>query len=470
MNIESFASDESRRPPQEGTARQPGAPEAPHGVPGPAEHPATEHPATEHDEAPFPPPTPAPRQWRFAVVPDALDRLRDHPDFDLHGERAARDASGTVLAAHNLSEADREALYHIELQRIFRQRLRFAATLSMFLIPLLTFMDMRLLPATQEEVLLTYLLLFGVSLVTRMVAWRLATLWQARLLSLVAYALYAIGAGVIVALMDQNRFENQFLIYYSHNYIVLSTLLMPYSVGETLVVGAIVLASLAWSAWWAAPPGIPYFYGSHLFVLAMTTGFVACVAHFQNLLRRRAFDAAFDLARSAAVLSELSTTDVVTGGFNRLHLEKILVVEIVRAARFERPLSLLMFDLDNFKIVNDTHGHAAGDAVLREVWQGAMDMVREIDTVARYGGDEFLIVLPETNAHDAHAIAVRLQHEVNRRLRARFGAHSPEGRVTLSIGATTFHDSEPASNEHLIARADARLYEAKRAGKNRIAG
>ncbi len=411
----------------------------------------------------------APRQWHLSVVPNDLDRLRDHPDFDVHGDRAADDLSGTVLPAQALTENDREALYRLELLRIFRQRLRFAAALAMFMIPFLAYVNARLLPATQQEVILTYFVLFGVALVTRMFFWRLSTLWHARFLSLLGYTLYAVGCGVIVALMDQNHFENQFLIYYSHNYLMMSALLLPFSVWETLVVGLIVMVSLGWSAWWAPQRGIQYFYESHLFILTMTMGFVLCVANFQSLLRRRAFDAAFDLAHSAAKLGELSTTDVVTGGFNRLQVEKNLAVEMARAARFERPLSLLMFDLDNFKIVNDTHGHAAGDEILREVWHCAMDTVREIDTVARYGGDEFLIVLPEAGAPDAQAIGERLQSEVTARLGARFGANSPEAGVTLSIGITSFHDREPLPIEQLIARADDRLYEAKRAGKNRIA-
>ena len=167
------------------------------------------------------------RQWHLAVVPDDLDRLRDHPDFDVHGDRAALDLSGTVLPAHALTEGDREALYHLELLRIFRQRLRFAAAIAMFMAPLFAYVDTKLLPATQREVVLTYFLLFGVALVTRMVSWRLATLWHARFLSLLAYTLYAVGSGVIVALMDQNPFQNQFLIYYSHNYLMMSALLLP---------------------------------------------------------------------------------------------------------------------------------------------------------------------------------------------------------------------------------------------------
>lgn len=408
------------------------------------------------------------RSWHLDLLPNALDRLREHPDFDLHGDRAAQDESGHIIPAHSIEEDDREALFCLELLRIFRQRMQFLSTIALYLLPLFAFIYGRLLPATKTEVLLTTSLCFGVSLSLRMVSQHVMALWQARFLTLLSFGLYAVAAGAVVALIDQNQFNNQYAIYYTHNYIMLSVLLLPFTLAETFIVGVILMASLAWSAWWSCPPDMSYFYASHVFVLANTIFLVLCIAHFQSLLRRSAFDAAFDLARSAARLSELSTTDVVTGGFNRLQLEQTLAFEIARAARFERPLSLIMFDLDNFKRVNDTRGHAAGDEVLREVWHSAMHTIREIDTVARYGGDEFLIVLPETSREAAHSIAVRLQEEVRERLQRLFGTATPEGQVTLSIGVLTYHDSEPSTIEELIARADARLYEAKRNGKNRI--
>ncbi len=409
-----------------------------------------------------------PHFWCLELMPDALDRLREHPDFDLHGDRAAQDETGHIIPAHLIEESDREALFHLELMRILRERMRVLATLALFLLPFFALAYIHLLPATQSEVLLTIFLCFGVSLSLRILSYRVVALWQARFLTLLSFALYAVAAGVIVALMDQNLFDNQFAIYYTHNYIMLSVLLLPFTLTETFIVGVILMASLAWSAWWAAPPGLVYFYASHLIVLGITIFLVLCITHFQSILRRSAFDAAFDLARSAARLSELSTTDVVTGGYNRLQIEQTLTFEIARAARFERPLSVIMFDLDNFKKVNDTHGHAAGDEVLREVWNAAMHTIRGIDTVARYGGDEFLIVLPETVESDARAIAERLQKEVKARQHRLFDAESPEGRVTLSIGVLTYHDSQPASLDELIAQADARLYQAKRNGKNCI--
>jgi diguanylate cyclase (GGDEF)-like protein len=152
-----------------------------------------------------------------------------------------------------------------------------------------------------------------------------------------------------------------------------------------------------------------------------------------------------------------------------LYLQRVLAHEISRAARFSHPLSALMFDLDNFKAVNDTQGHTIGDEVLRVVNEAAVLAVREVDTVARYGGDEFMVVLPETERDDALEIAERMQQCVQEKLQEHFGADSGPNRVTLSIGITTLRPNEKHTPENIISLADERLYEAKRMGKDRIA-
>jgi diguanylate cyclase (GGDEF)-like protein len=197
---------------------------------------------------------------------------------------------------------------------------------------------------------------------------------------------------------------------------------------------------------------------------------VLCVSHFQCLLRRSAFDTAFDLVRSNNKLQALSFMDTLTGGYNRRYLEQTLGIEVARAVRFNRPLSVMMFDLDNFKAVNDTRGHAAGDEVLREVWQATLGTLREVDAAARYGGDEFSIILPETDEAAAYGVAERLQAAIRYRLHARFGPASPEGRVTASIGIVTARPGETGTPtpDYLIDAADERLYEAKRRGKDII--
>lgn len=426
------------------------------------------------------------RDWRLRMAPPP-DRLRDHPEFALHEESATETGAPNVLPGHSVCEEEREPTYRVELLRMYRQRLHLLATLALLMLPWSTFLYLYLVPVDQSDataqmrvwrpIIIAQIIVFLVTLVVHTLARRVNNLFWARLLSLLFYTAFAVGTAVIAAFTSTASLSNQSMIlgeanivvYGGYNQILLSVLLLPYSVWENLVIGVLVLASVIWSLWWALAPGFQYLFYPHFFVLFTTGLVVLCIGHFQDVLRRRAFDSAFDLALSAAQLQMLSTLDTVTGGFNRLYLEKMLNIEIARATRFERPLSVLMFDLDNFKKVNDTNGHAAGDAVLREVSQAALGIVREIDTVARYGGDEFIIVLPETDQDDARAVAERLHSAVATRLRERFSSDSAAAGVTLSVGLLTIKLTEPVSLDSIMRRVDERLYEAKRQGKNRTA-
>lgn len=232
-----------------------------------------------------------------------------------------------------------------------------------------------------------------------------------------------------------------------------------WALGVAVAIGGVLSVLL-----WMLRTGGPIAPVAMAYALGGGVATALCLLPVQLVWRRWTLD----LITEAARLREISTTDALTGGFNRRQVEKIVAAEMSRASRHDRALSLVMFDLDSFKAVNDSAGHAAGDEVLREVWRCASRVVREIDTVARWGGDEFLLVLPETNAAEAHAIAMRLQDEVQIQLRRRFGVHTPAARVTLSIGITTCLVCGALPVEALVSRADARLYEAKRAGRNRI--
>jgi diguanylate cyclase (GGDEF)-like protein len=160
----------------------------------------------------------------------------------------------------------------------------------------------------------------------------------------------------------------------------------------------------------------------------------------------------------------LSITDALTGCWNFRYLSMSLAREIERATRFSRPLAVLMLDLDLFKLVNDTYGHARGDAVLREFASRIIEQVREVDTLARYGGEEFVLVLPETTPEGAAMLAERICTAVRR---DPFGADSDEEpvHVTVSIGVAAFprHGASPAT---LMHSADEALYVAKRSGRD----
>ena len=157
-----------------------------------------------------------------------------------------------------------------------------------------------------------------------------------------------------------------------------------------------------------------------------------------------------------------ATHDALTGLANRRRLDARLAVEHARAQRHPSPLSVLMLDLDHFKRVNDEHGHAAGDAVLAAAAGALRDELRAVDVGARFGGEEFLAVLPDTPLDDAMRVAER----VRRRIAALSTVHDGASiEVTVSIGVAQLGVDE--SIVDLIARADAALYAAKRGGRDR---
>jgi diguanylate cyclase (GGDEF)-like protein len=163
-------------------------------------------------------------------------------------------------------------------------------------------------------------------------------------------------------------------------------------------------------------------------------------------------------------VEKLATTDGLTGLLNRRTFNAQLALRLREAQRYRRHLSLLLVDIDHFKKVNDTHGHPAGDAVLRGVAAIAASQARETDMVARYGGEELALVLPETDSAGARAIAERLRSAVASADHATDKGHL---RVTISLGIATW-PGDGAAAEELIEAADKALYRAKQAGRNRV--
>ena len=169
-------------------------------------------------------------------------------------------------------------------------------------------------------------------------------------------------------------------------------------------------------------------------------------------------------ARAVRQLEELATTDGLTGCLNKRAFLDQLGQKMMAAQRFGRKLSLIITDLDHFKAVNDTYGHATGDRVLQELGRVLKTMKRETDLVARFGGEEFCVLCEETDARGAQLLAERVREELARtELQTEIGAL----KVTASLGVATFPD-HAQSAEELFAQGDKALYAAKHQGRNRV--
>ncbi len=156
----------------------------------------------------------------------------------------------------------------------------------------------------------------------------------------------------------------------------------------------------------------------------------------------------------------LSLRDGLTGLFNHTYFYQQIDFEVRRYIRYGTLVSLVLIDIDDFKEVNDTYGHREGDRVLAEIGRTMMRIERDSDICCRYGGEEFAVILPLTDVHEAGVIACRLNMELK--------THLPDGRVvTVSIGVASSGNSTKTYRD-LVERADAALYQVKRSGKNRV--
>ena len=162
-------------------------------------------------------------------------------------------------------------------------------------------------------------------------------------------------------------------------------------------------------------------------------------------------------------VEKLAVTDDLTQVFNYRFLKTALRREVKRAARFQQPLSIIMIDVDNLKSYNDRHGHLRGSYLLREMARLLAQQVRSWDLVAKYGGDEFMIILPQTGEEGATTVASRLRAAVEEH---GFPLVAP-GEITISLGIACF-PGDGVSPSQIIAAADRALYHAKRTGRNRV--
>ncbi len=167
-----------------------------------------------------------------------------------------------------------------------------------------------------------------------------------------------------------------------------------------------------------------------------------------------------ELEKKNRELARMIITDSLTGLYNHQYIYEQIKNEIRKSDRYERPFSVIMCDIDDFKKINDTHGHQVGDGVLMKISEALKETVRDVDIVGRYGGEEFLLALPETTLQNAYTLAERIRKKIEK---LKFGA---EISVTISGGVAEHKSDE--DEKMLVARADDLLYKAKKEGKNKI--
>jgi two-component system cell cycle response regulator len=181
-----------------------------------------------------------------------------------------------------------------------------------------------------------------------------------------------------------------------------------------------------------------------------------------------ALEKAYDLENAVMgqeQMRHLAETDALTNCFNRRALMEKLEQEMDRAARYATMLTGMMIDIDNFKQINDTHGHLVGDRVLKQLANLLKREQRSVDVVARYGGEEFVVLLPETTALESRNFAERILRRVATH---DFGEAGKPVRVTISIGIASYPDERVTDGESLLKLADSHLYRAKTDGRNRF--
>ena len=215
------------------------------------------------------------------------------------------------------------------------------------------------------------------------------------------------------------------------------------------------------------PIGLPH--GSQLerfaTMLVFVLGIGRClfVGIFSSSMRQSLYQSGLKLKEAYRRIEELAELDELTGAFNRRSIMRMLDEEIARSGRLKLPCSVALIDLDFFKRINDLYGHPTGDEVLRTFAITVFANIRTIDRLGRYGGEEFLLILPDTDAASAARMLNRLRAIV---AELDWSAFSAGTQVTMSAGVTALRPNE--SSDSLLARADGALYASKARGRNRI--
>ncbi|MEN6418418.1 MAG: GGDEF domain-containing protein [Clostridiaceae bacterium] len=251
-------------------------------------------------------------------------------------------------------------------------------------------------------------------------------------------------------------------------YIGISIQLCSILLSERVTVGIALLQMGALIAFILLCPGLRSLNWPSLVAFVVFTATIGMLAGFSNRKQLEQIEQQRnELLRDEAKLRELSVRDPLTGLYNRRYMEETFDREIKRAMRKDRSLAVVMTDIDGFKSINDTFGHVPGDAILERVSRFLMNSVRASDVVCRYGGDEFVLILPECSLEEAikRTGAMRLEAE-----KIPFGEGTTvTGSITMSFGVAALPENG-TTREELLQAADQALYASKRAGRNRVNG
>lgn len=243
-------------------------------------------------------------------------------------------------------------------------------------------------------------------------------------------------------------------------------------IGALLGVGAPVGALILRHLFAGAPPWTPWLTTEwsqfSFFYFYMTAGTITALTIFGFFLGTTQDQLANEnvhIKDAVAELSTLAITDGLTGLYNHRFLHEHLQIEIDRANRYNAPFSCLMMDIDDFKKINDSFGHPFGDSVLSAIARIIRECTRTTDLAGRYGGEEFLILMPATTQQEALMVAERIRSSVES---FPFTCNTQPVRVTLSAGLATWDSLAFQDKNSYIQAADAALYRAKHSGKNRV--
>jgi diguanylate cyclase (GGDEF)-like protein len=231
-----------------------------------------------------------------------------------------------------------------------------------------------------------------------------------------------------------------------------------------LLAFAALASVMAWRALTVPERYDPVVESMHALFAAIVMGAAAVVVMRIGKLRARLAAQKKELGDALALNRELATRDALTGLLNRRAMVELLAREHPRIERGQGPLSVALLDIDWFKRINDNLGHGAGDEVLRRFAAILRDQLRAADALARWGGEEFLLLMPGTHLHDAHVVLERLRSELA--ASAVFSDIAPQLTVSFSAGIVEVTEGE--SQDGAIDRADRALYQAKQAGRDRI--